>query len=309
MTLKWQTKTISLPYWLGEVCLFRKSFKLQATNIDFQNHPPEVDLPVPETLEHGADGHILYSVPLPTEHDILSRNNNYIHFVSQSFSRYLIDLSLSYDEYLNSFSSKTRSTLRRKIRKFEKESGGDVDWRTYSSPDEIKEFHRIARGISKETYQEKLLNAGLPEDDDFCAAMLSSASEGNVRGYLLYLNGEAISYLYTPIDQGRFVYAFLGYLPQTSKHSPGTVLLFKVLEHLFESNEGSVFDFTEGQSDQKKQFSTKSIYCGNMICLKYTAVNYFLLWLNKLTNEFSRALGKMLDAIGLKKAIKKFLRR
>ena len=309
MTLKWQKKTISLPYWLGEICLFRKSFKLQATNIDFQNHSPDVDLPKPTQLDSQDDGHMLYSVPLPHDHKILWRTKDYIHFVSQSFNRYLIDLNLSYEGYLNTFSSKTRSTLRRKIRKFEKQSDGEIDWRTYSSPTEMNVFHKIARTISKETYQEKLLNAGLPEDDAFCSDMTAKAAQGNVRGYLLYLNGEAISYLYTPIDQGRFVYAFLGYLPQTSKHSPGTVLLFKVLEHLFECKEGTVFDFTEGQSDQKKQFSTTSIYCGNLVCLKYSTGNHFWLWLNKLTNNFSQALGNMLEAIGLKKAIKKFLRR
>lgn len=309
MTEMWEKKKIPLAYWLGDICLFRKTFKLEKINIDFQNHDPTHLTPKPAIIDEDTNGYMLYSIPLEPDHKTLWLQNKYIHYISQSFHRYFIDLNLGYDEYISNFSSKTRSTLKRKLRKYEKESGGTIDWRIYASPEEMKEFYQTARTISKETYQEKLLNAGLPDSDPFIANMLESAKNNNVRGYLLFFNGKAVSYLYTPIEDGRFIYAFLGYLPEISKLSPGTVLLFIVLKHLFENEEGAIFDFTEGQSEQKKQFSTHSIYCVNMICLKWSITNYFWLLLNMVVNSISYSLGKFLDFLGIKKIIKKYMRR
>ncbi len=41
MLPEWKTQTVSLPYWIGEVCLFRKSFELQVTDVDFLHYNAE----------------------------------------------------------------------------------------------------------------------------------------------------------------------------------------------------------------------------------------------------------------------------
>lgn len=312
MSRKWNTKTVLFPYWFGETCLFRKSFNLRVTNVDFLNFTPDDPSllnPYSTEIDQDTDGYMLHSVPFNHDRGNFWIEDGYIKFIIKFYNRYYIDLDMTYEEYLAGFSSKTRSTLKRKIKKFAKSCGDTIDWRTYSTAEEMSSFHKVAREISKDTYQEKHLDAGLPDDDYFCADMLERANNGTVRGYILYKNSKPVSYLYTPIENGRFIYAYLGYLPEVSKQSPGIVLQFKVLEYLFESKEGKIFDFTEGQSEQKKLFSTNHVYCGNLICLKYNFKNYFWLQLNRFTNAFSSKLGNFLDMIGLKKMIKKFLRR
>ncbi len=310
MSAVWQTRDITLPYWMGEICLFRKSFRVQTTNVDFINYSPEcVETLLPEESEETAEGYMRYSIPLEEGHKAIWCEGENINYISQSFYRYYIDLTGSFEDYLQQFSSKTRSTFRRKLKKYEKASGGTIDWRIYASPDEMEEFHKIARSVSKETYQEKLLNAGLPEDDGFYQDMMRNARNGTVRGYLLYLDGKAVSYLYAPIYQGRMIYNHLGYLPEVSNLSAGTVLFLKVLEHLFESNIVTIFDFTEGQSEQKKQFSTSNVYCGNMITLKCTLANRFWLRLNQVVDKLSSAFSRALALIGIKDFLKKMLRK
>lgn len=312
MTDNWKTKIVALPYWLGEICLFRKSFNLRVTNVDFLNIPsedPSLLKPYKTEINQDTDGYMLHSVPFDQGRPDFWTEDGYVKYVTKFYNHYYIDLSLTYENYLAGFSSKTRSTLKRKIRKFEKLCNGNIDWRSYATREEMSEFHRIARQISKTTYQEKLLDAGLPENEEFYTEMLESAKSGKVRGYILFKESKPISYLYTPIDNGRFIYAHLGYLPEVSKYSPGIVLQFKVLEYLFDSEEGKIFDFTEGQSDQKKLFSTHHMHCGNLICLNYTATNYCWLQFNRLTNKLSSSLGNLLERLGLKKAIKKYLRK
>ncbi|HPF46161.1 MAG: GNAT family N-acetyltransferase [Alphaproteobacteria bacterium] len=310
MSIHWVTRNIGLPFWVGEICLFRKSFRLKAANIDFPNILPEdVQKIIPRHPIDDTDGFMLYSAPMNESHKILWKNDAYIFYVQQSFHRYFITLDEDYEEYMQQFSSKTRSTFRRKVRKFEEESGGTIDWRIYRSQEEMKEFHKIARDISKETYQEKLLNAGLPDDEGFYKHMMQHAERGTAFGFLLYLNGEAVSYLYSPIYDGRMIYDHLGYLPEHSKLSPGIVLFLLVLEYLFETKPNPIFDFTEGQSEQKKQFSTNSIYCANLFCIENKFSNYFWLWLNNAINHLSENVASFLDKIGLKDSIKKLLRR
>lgn len=310
MSAAWTKKNISLPFWLGEICLFRKSFHMHTLNVDFIKYDPDHSGQITSPND-GTDtnGYMLYSVPLKSDHKVLWREEGKINYISKTYNRYYIELNSTYDEYLNKFSSKTRTTFRRKIRKFEKESGGSLEWKIFSTPEEISDFHKIARGISIHTYQEKLLNAGLPEDEAFIERMMRDARNNLIRGYILYLNGKPVSYLYAPIENGIMSYAFLGYLPETSKLSPGIVLFLKALEHLFEEKVADIFDFTEGQSDQKKQFSTNYVYCGNLVSLDYTITNHFWLWLHKNVNTLSAALGRFLDWVGLKAVIKKALRK
>ncbi|PHZ83675.1 GNAT family N-acetyltransferase [Paremcibacter congregatus] len=321
MSNAWKTKDISLPYWIGEICLFRKLFTVSTLNIDFINHKSQsLNTIIPELIKEHENtgpetdakefefGFLLYSIPLKEGHKDFWIEDNQIKYIVKTYNRYYVNIKGSFDEYIKGFSSKTRSTLKRKINKFEKISGGTIDWRTYSTPTEMAEFHKVARKISKETYQEKHLNVGLPDDEDFKADMIERAKSNTVNGYLLYLDGKAISYLYSPIDQGRFIYAYLGYLPETSKLSPGTVLFLKALEQIFDSGSGKIFDFTEGESEQKKMFSTNHVYCGNLICLENTPTNYFWLMLNKVTNRISKYLGDFFDKLGLKKTIRKLLR-
>jgi hypothetical protein len=79
----------------------------------------------------------------------LSFDRKIIRYAAYRDKRYFIDLSSgSFDTYLARFSSKTRSTLRRKMRRFADFSGGAIDFRCYASPEEMIEFRRHAIAVS-----------------------------------------------------------------------------------------------------------------------------------------------------------------
>lgn len=310
MSAYWETRNIKLPFWLGEIRLFQKSFLLQASNVDFiyfEKDNPEYTMP-PEFLGN-TDGVMLYSVPIEENHKTLWNDKHHINYISQSYWRYYTDLSLDYDEYFNQFSSKTRSTLRRKMRKFEKECGGSIDCRLYQTSDEIEEFYPLARSVSKETYQEKLLDAGLPVDDGFIGDMRRHAKNGTARAFILFKDGKPVAYLYLPIFDGTVVYAYVGYLPEVGRLSAGTVLFLKALERLFDDSAAKVFDFTEGQSDQKELFSTHKVYCANIYKLNRNFSNSFWLRLHRLLDQISKVLNAFVETIGIKTFLKKLLRR
>jgi hypothetical protein len=148
----------------------------------------------------------------------------WLTYVQARYPRYYVDLQGTFDEY---------STVRRKLRAFASLSGGQIDVRRYRTVEEVADFHQRARELSTRTYQERVLDVGLPAGDDFREALLARAAADQVRAWLLMHAGAAVSYLYLHEQDGNLVYAYVGYDPEYAQHSVGTVLQWLALEDLF----------------------------------------------------------------------------
>jgi hypothetical protein len=194
-------------------------------------------------------------------------------FVRQRYQRSYVSLREGYDGYLAHFSAKTRSTLKRKVRKLAERSGGRLDIRSYSRPEEVGDFYRHARAVSATSYQERLLKAGLPEGEGALHWMRGLAERDEMRGWLLFLDGKPISYLFAPAEEDRLIYAYLGYDPDFAELSPGTVLQLEALRELMSERRFRLFDFTEGDGQHKRQFATGSVDCVDLLLLRPTLAN------------------------------------
>src|SRR5215510_7213724 len=73
-----------------------------------------------------------------------------LHFpyIPYHYERYYVDLSGSFADYETKFHSKAHYTLRKKLRRFKTASGGTLRWQEYRLPEEITDFHSLARTIS-----------------------------------------------------------------------------------------------------------------------------------------------------------------
>ena len=226
----------------------------------------------------------------------------------QDYDRSFIDMSGSYEDYFAQFSSKTRSTLRRKLRKFEQASGGTLDLRAYRTPEEMARFAALAVPLSQRTYQARLLDAGLPDSTEALAAMQRLAAADKLRAFLLFLDGEAVAYLYLPVTGATLVYAYLGHDPDHGKLSPGTVLQLAALETLFAEGQFRYFDFTEGTGDHKRLFSTGSVKCASFLMLRPTLANRALLRANALFDSAVASARTLAERTGTAALLRRRLR-
>lgn len=233
-------------------------------------------IPTIPSITH-ADGFRILSAPPAAEAKLRDAMPGFLMGGRVDYERHYIDMTGSYDDYLARFSGKTRSTLRRKRRKMESESGGSLDLRLYSRPEEMDEFVHHAVPLSRITYQARLLDAGLPESEIARAEMRELAWQDRVRAFLLFLNGEPVAYLYLPVIGETLVYAYLGYDPAHANLSPGTVLQMAALERLFAEQRYRYFDFTEGEGAHKRLFGTRSAPCASFLLLRPTLANRALL--------------------------------
>ncbi len=306
----WTYQDVPFKYQLSDWTLFsiRRQMQVRATKLSDKT-PPASQLVAPsDALIEKSQGFAIRALPVAEEQPTLGTNGNYIFYTQLQYRHCFIDLGLSFKEYQDKFSSKTRATINRKLRKFAEHCQGPIPLAVYKKPDEMKVFFDLARAVSKKTYQEKLLDAGVPDSEEFLREMEMLAALNRVRGYVLFDGDRPISYLYCPIENGVLIYTYLGYDPDYFKLSVGTVLQWLALKQLFEESCFKVFDFTEGQSEHKRLFATHEIQCANVIFLKKSVRNLSLICSHLVMGKLSRWIGSTLDELGFKARIKHFIR-
>ncbi|ABA59359.1 conserved hypothetical protein [Nitrosococcus oceani ATCC 19707] len=306
----WKLRQVPFKYQLSDRTLWSASLPLQCRSVDlFDESLPQLPLEPPaDELVEGSQGFSVRALPVGTELPRISRHGSYLCYVPLNYQHYYIDLSLTYDDYQKTFSSKTRSTINRKVKKYAKHCGGNIRWKTYKAPGEIGDFFRQARRVSKLTYQERLLDAGIPGSDAFIQQAEALAGEDRLRAYILFDGERPVSYLYCPARNDVLIYAYLGYDPDYMKLSVGTVLQWLALQELFGEGRFKIFDFTEGQSDHKRLFATHQKNCANVFFVKNSIRNGAIIYSHNFSSCVSGWLGSRLDQLGLKARIKRLLR-
>lgn len=295
---------------LGDKTLLAPQLLLQVREAGLDDEELPVADPVAPTdpLPVESQGFLIRSLRIAGPQPVLRRQGPYLCYVPAQYPRYYIDMQQSFSEYKSKFSSKTRSTLTRKVRKYAEYCGGSISWKVYKCPGEMTEFFRLARIVSRISYQERLFDEGLPDSEEFRRGVEQLAGEDRVRGFILFYQDKPISYLYCPVINGVLIYAFLGYDPSYMNFSVGTVLQWLALEYLFEERKFRFFDFTEGQSEHKKLFATHNIQCANVFFLRNNIQNRLLLHSQWTVDYISNAIGDKLDELGLKPKLKKMMR-
>jgi CelD/BcsL family acetyltransferase involved in cellulose biosynthesis len=307
----WERRRVNVKFKLGERKLFTRPLWLKVRDVPLR--PDLVEAvehaePPDEALEADCAGYLIRSLPIRVEQPKWRIVGGYISYTPLQYQRYYIDLRQSFAEYKAKFSAKSRSTLARKVRKFAEHSGGEVQWRCYSSAEEMREFHHLARQVSAKTYQERLLDAGLPESAAFRQETERLAACGRARAYILFDADKPIAFLFCPVREGVLLYQYLGYDPAYMSWSPGTVLQWQALEAIFGERRFAFFDFTEGQSDHKRFFATGSVHCANVFFLRRNLCNLSLVLGHMGLEASSERAGALLDRLGMKGRVKKLIR-
>lgn len=228
---------------------------------------------IPDPPQPGRDGFRVLSAPLRALPAIRQDFGRFVIGARQDYPRHYITMRGSFDDYMARFSGKTRSTLRRKARKLQSELGAGLAITEHRTPAQIECFLAKALPLSSCTYQARLLDAGLPDTPGARREMLALAEQDRIRAFLLEGPSGPIAYLALPIVGTTIVYAHLGYHPDWSRLSPGTVLQMEALERLFAEERYSHFDFTEGDGVHKALFGTDRIECASFVLLSPSLAN------------------------------------
>jgi hypothetical protein len=299
------TAAIALPFRIGARTVWQVRRRLLRVTVPLDRAMTGEVPPLPPS---NGDGYLIASLPADALTPLLATQPRLKPFIRQRYRRFYAELDRGFDHWLGTLSSKSRSTLKRKVKKLIERSGGTLDLRCYRTPGEAEEFYQHARAVSALTYQERLLRSGLPEGEQAVGAMRALAGRDAMRGWILFLEGRPIAYLYAPADGPTLIYAHLGYDPDFSDLSPGSVLQFEAMRELMEEGRFRLFDFTEGEGQHKRLFSTGGVECVDLLLLEPTPANLLAGWSLSAFDGGIEAAKALLKRLKLESLARRFRR-
>jgi len=238
---------------------------------------------------------------LPT----LEFGRSVFRYVPNHYPRYYVELSGSFEQYLQRFSRKRRHELRRKMRKFARKES--TFFREYRSPQEMRFFYDSALTVSRRSFQ-KRIGHGLPEEPAFFANLVSLAEQDKIRGYLLFYDCHPAAFALCHVNGNCLTGELCGYDPSQSHLSPGNALIGYIVERLFEEQQFRMLDLGPGDADYKAFFATGSVPCADVYYFPRSLKNIALVIAHSTTAVLWQWTTRILDALRVRDSLKKLAR-
>ncbi len=198
----------------------------------------------------GVDAVYLPGFPVSRNFPLLQFPPGMIQYMSWSNTRFLISISGTFNAYLQSRSPNTREQLNRKTRRWRALVRGEPAIKEFRGAIQMGEFYSIASPLSRKTWQEKI-GAGL-EEIDRPEELLRMAAADQARGYILFFGDRPVAFQLCYVQGTTMVTSQTGYDPAYAEFSPGTNLLYLLLQKLFAEGEMEFLDLMEGTAFRYK---------------------------------------------------------
>lgn len=214
----------------------------------------------------------VYLEALPTDgvsYQAVAGENGFLPYVTGKRAWSWIEMGTSFDEYLKKMSSKTRSTLRKKVRDL-----GAINLTRVAVEDQVEWFLDRAIPVSKNSWQHRVIGQRL-DPIAHLEKYRDLARLGLFRSYLLTRGEEPCAFLVGYQSGGVFQLVECGYDERLATFSPGTALLYLVLEDLFAHNPPARFNFGPGDAPYKRQFGNRTSEDASVYLFRRTLGNAF----------------------------------
>lgn len=226
----------------------------------------------------------IFSPDIPTESfawDYLrgegSRSRRYFSYLSrlQESKWHLIDLRDGFDRYLGAMTAKTRSNLRKKVRVLREHGGGRLGCRAVETEDQVEAFLEAAERVRARSWQgRKLTEWSYADEPALVGPELKGLARAKIlRSYLLECGGEPCAYTVGYQFDGVYHYKETSFDAALDRFSPGTVLLYLLLEDLFARDRPELLDFCAGIEPYKERFGNQTAKNGAFFLFRRNLVN------------------------------------
>jgi CelD/BcsL family acetyltransferase involved in cellulose biosynthesis len=274
------------------------------TPITKLSHNLGANLPIWDAFPGEIHAAVIPAQPVETGLSRLAFPPGNIRYVASCAERYFVALDGSFHDYLQKFRAKARHNLKRTVRMFGELSNGDVRCLQMFSPANMEKFRECAIRISRNTWQERVGGPGFPRSEEFGTRMADLAAKGLARGTVLFHRDRPVSYALCLVQDDCLLYARTAYDEAYAAWSPGRVLLFLLLERLFDERKYRRLDFGEGTLPYKQFFSTGYVRCARVIYFRRSARNLAVVLSHWSLSTLSRCGGRVLELVGLEHQVR-----
>ncbi|MGB5744893.1 MAG: GNAT family N-acetyltransferase [Sedimenticolaceae bacterium] len=226
------------------------------------------------------------------------------------YARRFCNLADGYEAYLRSLPARHRKKLKRSLKRFEARFADYASFSCHVSVDEVDVFLTRVEPVSNRTYQAQLLDNAVKREGHVGRQLLQGARRGNVRCYLLAIDGHPIAWRIGTVYQGTFFSQHVGYDPDYAEWHPGVITHLYSAKDLADTPTGvTTIDLLYGDNDFKRKISTSSRQECNYYCFPKTAKGTSTHAVLSLCNAISEGCGNLLERYGVKQMLKRRVRR
>ena len=182
-----------------------------------------------------------------------------------------ITLPGSFAQYVGKFKSKTRYNLQRQVRQLREHGGGQLAMVRVEHARDVAEFLDQAAAISAVSWQSRTLGLEVSNSPAECEMFAHFAARGTLRSYLLRCGGSPTAFVRGFQHGDVFYYLRIGFDERVAKFSPGTVLLYLLIEDLFNHRPPRYLNFQEGDWAYKRLFATDYLQKSSVLIVRKEA--------------------------------------
>ena len=299
---------IPFDFLLGEIRLLRVWLKGEQREGGGVFDEPFDTIPVPKRTDP-APAVYLYSLPVTRVPAVLTRREGWYLYTPSWYRHYYLRTNLPFDRYVATLGAKTRSTLRRKLRRIAATNRAGT-FRVFSTPERMAAFHEQAASLAATTYQHRLFGTGLPAHNDYREQITALARRGEFYGFILYVNDRPAAYTACPVIRPHVaLYDYTGYDPVQAVFSPGIVLQYSIIEYFCGNPAIEWYDLCTGEGEHKTLFTSTWKLCCNTYLLRASVPALLLVSAHRVLNAITTAVAALLDSMRLKGRVKRLVRR
>jgi CelD/BcsL family acetyltransferase involved in cellulose biosynthesis len=198
--------------------------------------------------------------------------------------------------YAERLATKLRYNVRRAIKKLE-QTEGSVELVCFRSAAQVNDLIREATAVKLRSWQKRSfpeIGGRLP---NYPQKLEDMARRGFLRSYVLRCGNTPCAFVIGYQGHGVYHYWEVGYDERFSIHSPGTVLLYLLLEDLFSTDRPRTFDFGRGDEAYKQRFATRITPVASWLLLRPTLANALRVKTHRLVKSSAARLSLALQTV------------
>ena len=174
---------------------------------------------------------------------------------------------------------------------------------------QIAEFLVESATISQQSWQAKRIGVRVRADEKQLKQLTQLAQLGALRCYLLHSKGRPVAFSIGTQWNGRYLLEETGYNTSYAKFSPGTVLLLRMLEDMFEHDTPQWLDFGGGDGDYKRLFGNHSTQSGTLLMISRRVWPRMVILVNRVGARLEQWLRACVRHVGLTRRLRRLYRR
>jgi hypothetical protein len=191
----------------------------------------------------------------------------FVHGVVSGLPHYRLVMPPTWEECRALRSAKSLRRLREKERALCRLLHRDMTLVEMRQVSDLDPHRHTIESLMNATWQAQELGHHLRVSD-----LEDVARKGWLRSFLLLAGNQGLAFVCGYQGMGVFVYEQVGYDQKFAKFSPGAILLYRLLERLYEHDTPQCVDFGEGEAEYKSLLANQTTCMDGMLVLKQTPV-------------------------------------